>query len=145
VLEQVPDDVDEIMIVDGNSTDVTPITARAYRPDVRIMPQQGTANGSALYRPRPCTGISPRHHRRFRLKPVTAVHNLPSEIFHTEPAALSALSSVDALANMVVELQHCEGWTVRTKMSRSALMRHDDPVVLVTFDNSTELLWGDER
>lgn len=67
------------------------------------------------------------------------------EIFHIEPAALSALSSADALANMVVELQHCEGWTVRAKMSRSALMRHDDPIVLVTFDNLTERLWGDER
>jgi PAS domain S-box-containing protein len=67
------------------------------------------------------------------------------EIFRIERAALSALASVDALANMVVELQHCEGWTVRAKMSRSALMRHDDPVVLVTFDNLTERLWGDER
>jgi PAS domain S-box-containing protein len=67
------------------------------------------------------------------------------EIFETEAAALSALSSVNALANMVVELQHCEGWTVRAKMSKSALMRQDDPVVLVTFDNLTERLWGDER
>jgi hypothetical protein len=29
--------------------------------------------------------------------------------------------------------------------SKSALMRHDDPVVLVTFDNLTERLWIDER
>jgi PAS domain S-box-containing protein len=67
------------------------------------------------------------------------------EIFHTEPAALPVLSSVDALANMVVELRHCEGWTVRAKMSKSALMRRDDPVILVTFDNLTERLWVDER
>jgi PAS domain S-box-containing protein len=66
------------------------------------------------------------------------------EIFHTVPAAISALSSVDALANMVVELRHCEGWTVRAKMSKSALMRRDDPVV-VTFENLTERLWIDER
>ncbi len=66
------------------------------------------------------------------------------EIFNAEPTALSALSGVDALANMVVELQHCEGWTVRARMSRSALMRHDDPVVLVTFENLTERLWVDE-
>jgi len=45
----------------------------------------------------------------------------------------------------VVELRHCEGWTVRARMSNSALMRHDDPVVLVTFDNLTEQLWMDER
>src|SRR5271165_715236 len=66
------------------------------------------------------------------------------EIFHTVPAALCALSGVDALANLVVELQHCEGWTVRARMSKSALMRRDDPVV-VTFENLTERLWMDER
>ena len=61
------------------------------------------------------------------------------------PAALCALSGVDALANLVVELQHCEGWTVQARMSKSALMRCDDPVVLVTFENLTERLWTDER
>ena len=66
------------------------------------------------------------------------------EIFHTVPAALCALSGVDALANLVVELQQCEGWTVRARMSKSALMRRDDPVVLVTFENLTERLWMDE-
>jgi PAS domain S-box-containing protein len=68
-----------------------------------------------------------------------------AEIFHTVPAALCALSGVDALANLVVELQHCEGWTVRAKMSKSALKRRDDPVVWVTFENLTERLWIDER
>ena len=67
------------------------------------------------------------------------------EIFHSVPAEVAALSGVDALANLVVELQHCEGWTVRARMSKSALMRHDDPVVLVTFDNLTEQLWTDEQ
>jgi PAS domain S-box-containing protein len=67
------------------------------------------------------------------------------QIFRTVPAALCALSGVDALANLVVELQHCEGWTVRARMSKSALMRSDDPVVLVTFENLTEQLWMDER
>ncbi|MGO9729883.1 PAS domain-containing protein [Mycobacterium sp.] len=67
------------------------------------------------------------------------------EVFHTVPAALSALSGVDALANLVVELRHCEGWAVRARMSRSALMRSDDPVVLVTFENLTERLWIDEQ
>jgi PAS domain S-box-containing protein len=66
------------------------------------------------------------------------------EVFQTEPAALSALSSVDALANLVLELQHHEGWTVRARMSKSALMRRDDPVVLVTFENLTERLWINE-
>jgi PAS domain-containing protein len=67
------------------------------------------------------------------------------EIFHTVPAAVCALSGVDALANLVVDLQHCEGWTVRARMSKSALMRCDDPVVLVTFENLTERLWMDQR
>jgi glycosyltransferase involved in cell wall biosynthesis len=48
VLEQIADDVDEIILVDGNSTDVTVITAQAYRPDLRIVDQQGTGKGSAL-------------------------------------------------------------------------------------------------
>jgi PAS domain S-box-containing protein len=68
-----------------------------------------------------------------------------AEVFHTVPAALSAISGVDALANLVVELQHCEGWMVRARMSKSALMRSDDSVVLVTFENLTERLWVDER
>jgi PAS domain-containing protein len=66
------------------------------------------------------------------------------EIFHTVPAALGAFSGVDARANLVVQLQHCEGWTVRARMSKSALMRSDDPVMLVTFENLTERLWIDE-
>jgi PAS domain S-box-containing protein len=67
------------------------------------------------------------------------------EIFDTVPAAVGALSGVDALANLVVELRHREGWTVRARMSKSALMRSDDPVVLVTFENLTERLWVDEQ
>jgi PAS domain-containing protein len=66
------------------------------------------------------------------------------EVFHTVPVAVCALTGVDALKNLVVELQHCEGWAVRARMSRSALMRRDDPV-LVTFEDLTEQLWMDER
>ena len=66
------------------------------------------------------------------------------EIFDTVPAALYALSRVGALANLVVELRHCEGWRVRARMSKSALMRRDDPLVLVTFDNLTDRLWVNE-
>ncbi len=66
------------------------------------------------------------------------------EMFHTVPAVLCALSGVDAVANLIVELRHCEGWTVRARMSRTAMVRQGDPVVLVTFDNLTERLWMDE-
>jgi hypothetical protein len=48
VLEQVPDCVDEIILVDGHSTDATLITARATRADVRIVQQAGTGKGDAL-------------------------------------------------------------------------------------------------
>ena len=67
------------------------------------------------------------------------------ETFHTLPAAVAALSSVDALANLIVQLRHFEGWTVQARMSKSATMRRDDPVALVTFENLTERLWNDER
>ena len=66
------------------------------------------------------------------------------EIFQTVPAEVAALSGVDAVANLVVQLRHREGWTVRARMSKSALMRRDDPVVLVTFENLTEQLWMDD-
>ncbi|MDX1892466.1 glycosyltransferase family 2 protein [Mycolicibacterium sp. 050158] len=48
VLEQVTDDVDEIILVDGNSTDATLITALSARPDVKVVAQEGTGKGSAL-------------------------------------------------------------------------------------------------
>jgi PAS domain S-box-containing protein len=67
------------------------------------------------------------------------------EVFHTVPAALCALSGVDAVANLVVQLRHCEGWTVLARMSSSATVRRDDPFVLLTFDDLTEQLWMDER
>ncbi|MGP4058023.1 glycosyltransferase family 2 protein [Mycobacterium sp. 4D054] len=48
VLEQITDDVDEIILVDGRSTDATVITARSYRPDITVVSQQGTGKGDAL-------------------------------------------------------------------------------------------------
>lgn len=48
VLEQIGDDISEVILVDGNSTDATLITARSCRPDIKIVPQEGTGKGSAL-------------------------------------------------------------------------------------------------
>lgn len=48
VLEQITDDVDEIILVDGDSTDATLITACSYRPDIKVVPQEGVGKGSAL-------------------------------------------------------------------------------------------------
>lgn len=48
VLEQVPDCVDEIVLVDGRSTDATIVTARSVRPDIRVVHQEGVGKGDAL-------------------------------------------------------------------------------------------------
>ena len=48
VLEQVADEVNEVILVDGNSTDATLITARSYRPDIKVVLQEGVGKGSAL-------------------------------------------------------------------------------------------------
>jgi glycosyltransferase involved in cell wall biosynthesis len=48
VLDQIADDVDEIILVDGNSTDATLITALSARPDIIVIPQEGKGKGSAL-------------------------------------------------------------------------------------------------
>jgi PAS domain S-box-containing protein len=71
------------------------------------------------------------------------------EIFHLPPdippATESAVSVVQALANMVVELAHQDGSSVRALMSRSALIRADDDIALATFQDLTEQLWSDEH
>ena len=48
VLEQVADEVNEIILVDGDSTDATLITARSLRPDIKVVRQNGVGKGSAL-------------------------------------------------------------------------------------------------
>jgi PAS domain S-box-containing protein len=78
-------------------------------------------------------------------RPESLVGSAFPETFHSSSVAVGVLSGVDALANLVVELRHCEGWTVRARVSKSALMRRDDPVVLVTFEDLTERLWTDEK
>jgi PAS domain S-box-containing protein len=67
------------------------------------------------------------------------------EIFHLPPTTESALLVVQGLANMVVELAHQDGTSVRALMSRSALIRADDDIALATFQDLTEQLWLDER
>jgi glycosyltransferase involved in cell wall biosynthesis len=48
VLADIPESVDEIVIVDGLSTDGTPDVARAVRPDATIVLQTGRGKGDAL-------------------------------------------------------------------------------------------------
>ena len=66
------------------------------------------------------------------------------QIFQTLPLDESAVSAVRAHADLIVELLHMDGSTVRAKMSKSALLRGDDPVALATFQDLTEQLWVDE-
>lgn len=66
------------------------------------------------------------------------------DIFYGALETDSVLSVVDGLANMVVELAHKDGSTVRALMSRSALRRADDEIALATFQDLTEELWANE-
>jgi len=66
------------------------------------------------------------------------------QIFHTMPADESAVSAVRAHADLIVELMHQDSSIVRARMSKSALLRGDDPVALATFQDLTERLWVDE-
>ena len=66
------------------------------------------------------------------------------QIFHTMPADESAVSVVRAHADLIVELMHRDNSIVRAQMSKSALLRGNDPVALATFQDLTERLWVDE-
>ncbi len=66
------------------------------------------------------------------------------QIFHTMPADESAVSVVRAHADLIVELVHHDNSIVRARMSKSALLRGNDPVALATFQDLTERLWVDE-
>jgi glycosyltransferase involved in cell wall biosynthesis len=48
VLERIPPYVDEILLVDGHSTDDTVAVARRVCPDVRVVPQRGCGKGAAM-------------------------------------------------------------------------------------------------
>jgi PAS domain S-box-containing protein len=66
------------------------------------------------------------------------------QIFNTLPADESAVSVVRAHAELIVELVHQDGSIVRARMSKSALLRGNDPVAMATFHDLTEQLWVDE-
>jgi glycosyltransferase involved in cell wall biosynthesis len=48
VLERIPSYVDELLLVDGHSTDDTVRIARQVRPDIRVVPQRGCGKGAAM-------------------------------------------------------------------------------------------------
>ncbi len=65
-------------------------------------------------------------------------------IFRTMPAEGSAVTVLRAHADLIVELVHSDGSTVRASMSKSALLRGDDQFALAVFQDLTEQLWVDE-
>ena len=48
VLERLPDEIDEVILVDGNSADNTVAVSRAIRPDIRVIGQERPGKGAAL-------------------------------------------------------------------------------------------------
>ena len=66
VLTRIPAIVDEVVLVDGHSIDATIAIARAVRPDVRVVLQDGRGKGNALA----CgfRGRYRRHHRDARCR-----------------------------------------------------------------------------
>src|SRR5262249_56375386 len=48
VLEQIPDSVSEVILVDGESTDATLMMATVCRPDIRIVAERRPGKGCAL-------------------------------------------------------------------------------------------------
>jgi glycosyltransferase involved in cell wall biosynthesis len=48
VLTRIPDGVAEVLLVDGNSVDDTIEVAKAIRPDIRVLVQEGRGKGNAL-------------------------------------------------------------------------------------------------
>ena len=68
-----------------------------------------------------------------------------SQLFRTAPADESAISLVRKYADQLVQLRHADGSVVRARMSKSALMRDDDPLALATFHDLTEQLWNQGR
>jgi PAS domain S-box-containing protein len=67
------------------------------------------------------------------------------QIFPTMPTEDSPINAIRTRADTVVELMHSDGSVVRARMSKSALVRDDDPVALATFHDMTEELWVNER
>lgn len=56
-----------------------------------------------------------------------------------------ALDLMRAHADELVTLAHSQGYAVRARMSKSALLRRDDKMVLATFCEFTDQLWRDDE
>ena len=88
-----------------------------------------TRDGSVGHTPKADYGYSPRW------------NGFQPPLRCVRPGCIGAVSAVHAHAEQIVTLRHANGFTVRAKMSKSALLRGDDPVTLTTFQDLTEQLW----
>ncbi|OBG01481.1 hypothetical protein A5772_09505 [Mycolicibacter sinensis] len=59
------------------------------------------------------------------------------------PAAYP-MTALGECQSRIIGFTHADGWTVRTRMSRSVLWPADDSVFLATLDDLTESLWTSE-
>ena len=59
----------------------------------------------------------------------------------SSPNGAEAAAILHDFAGKVIELAHQNGFVVRALVSRSVLLRHDDPITLVCFEDVTERLW----
>lgn len=66
------------------------------------------------------------------------------QIFRSVPVDESAVNVVRQHADLIVELVHQDGSIRRARMSKSALVRGDDPVALAAFQDLSEQLWSQE-
>jgi PAS domain-containing protein len=55
------------------------------------------------------------------------------------------VAALRAHADSVVQLVHADGWSLSAVMSGSTLLRHDDPIAVMTFTDISEHLWGGGR
>ena len=65
------------------------------------------------------------------------------QIFCKLPIGAPTATTMRAYGDQLVELAHHDGSTVRGSMSKSAMLRYDDGVALVTFHDLTEKLWSE--
>ena len=77
----------------------------------------------------------------FANEPFTQMLGYPTETVTTMKFDEIFSSMAATPSEQIVKLRHADGFTVRAKMSKSALLRGDDPVTLTTFQDLTEQLW----
>jgi PAS domain S-box-containing protein len=66
------------------------------------------------------------------------------QVFRAAQADQAAMTIVRQHADLVVELVHRDASIRQARMSKSALVREDDPVALAAFHDVTEKMWSEK-